>query len=42
MDEIIVDGNLKNVKVCYVNFDDGDKRKVEEVIYFIYIILVKH
>lgn len=30
IDEIIVDGNLKNLGACYENFIEKDKRKIEE------------
>lgn len=32
IDEIIVDGNLKNIGAYYENLDEVDQRKVEEVV----------
>lgn len=31
-DEIVKDGNLKNISVYYNNFDENEKREVEEVV----------
>lgn len=34
IDEIIKDGNLKNISVYYVNMDYNDQRKIEVVILY--------
>lgn len=32
IDEVLKDGNLKNVPIFYDNFDDKDQRAIEEVV----------